>query len=63
LRAAGYGELRWAWRSQRFTAREVTGTEREKVIADYRKLYGMEVNKYFNQFPDLDDHPTFRLDT
>jgi deazaflavin-dependent oxidoreductase (nitroreductase family) len=60
LRAAMRGELRKGRKAQ-FTAVEVTGDEREHVVAAYRKKVGLEVNQYFDKLPDLNDHPTFRL--
>ena len=61
LRAAMRGELRKGRKAQAFTAVEVTGDEREHVVTAYRKKVGMEVNQYFDKLPDLNDHPTFRL--
>ena len=62
LRVAGSGELRRGWSRKAFTAVEVTGAEREHVVVVYRRRYGIEVNQYFEQLPDLEDHPTFRLE-
>lgn len=62
LRAAGHGVLRRGWGSKPFRAAEVTDTERERVVGHYRRKVGAEVNQYFNQLPDLNDHPTFRLE-
>jgi len=62
LRVAARGELRRGWNRQQFTAIEVAGAERERVVAAYRRRYGIEVNQYFEQLPDLADHPTFRLE-
>jgi deazaflavin-dependent oxidoreductase (nitroreductase family) len=61
LKAAGTGELRKGRKSQPFTAIEISGEERDQVIEAYRKKVGMEVNQYFNELPDPNDHPTFRL--
>jgi deazaflavin-dependent oxidoreductase (nitroreductase family) len=62
LRAAGHGELRRGWGRKPFMAVEVSGPERERVVALYRRWIGREVNQYFDQLPDLVDHPTFRLE-
>ncbi len=62
LRAAGRGELRRGWVKNPFTVVEVSGPERERVVAHYRRRVGREVNQYFDQLPDLTDHPTFRLE-
>jgi deazaflavin-dependent oxidoreductase (nitroreductase family) len=62
LRAAGGGELRRGWGRKTFKAVEVAGAEQERVVAVYRRRYGVEVNQYFDRLPRLADHPTFRLD-
>jgi deazaflavin-dependent oxidoreductase (nitroreductase family) len=62
LRAAGCGTLRWNGRTRAFKAVEVTGDERDRVIAGYRARYGKSVEAYFFQLPDAEQHPTFRLD-
>lgn len=62
LRAAGCGTLRLHGRTRAFSATEVTGAERDQVIAAYRAKYGKSVDPLFAQFPDATDHPTFRLD-
>lgn len=62
LRAAGCGSLRIRGKTRRFAAVEVTGAERDQVIAAYRTRWGQSVDPFFAQLPDPADHPTFRLD-
>ena len=62
LRAAGRGTLRMNGKTRAFSAVEVTGEERARVIAGYRARYGKSVDSYFFQLPDAEQHPTFRLD-
>jgi deazaflavin-dependent oxidoreductase (nitroreductase family) len=62
LRAAGCGTLRMNGRTRAFKAVEVTGAERDRVIAAYQSHYGKSVESYFLQLPDAEQHPTFRLD-
>ena len=62
LRAAGCGTLRSNGRTRAFTATEITGAERDQVIAAYRAKWGRGVEALFEQFPAAEDHPTFRLD-
>ena len=60
LRAAGRGVLRHRGRSQTFTAVEVDGAERDRVIAKYLAGSG-PIGKDFNRRPTAADHPTFKL--
>ncbi len=62
LRSAGCGTLRMKGRTRAFTATEITGSERDEVIAAFRSRWGRSVEGLFAQFPNPDDHPTFRLD-
>jgi deazaflavin-dependent oxidoreductase (nitroreductase family) len=62
LRAAGCGTLRMNGRTRAFTTVEVTGPERDQVIAAFRAKWGKPVDAFFTQFPSPEDHPTFRLD-
>lgn len=61
LRAAGRGELRRRGRTQAFTAIEVDGDERDRVIARYLRGAG-PIKKDFYRRPGAADHPTFRLE-
>ena len=61
LRAAGRGELPRKGRTQAFTAIEVEGDERDRVIAAYLRASG-PVKKDFYRRPDAADHPVFRLE-
>jgi deazaflavin-dependent oxidoreductase (nitroreductase family) len=61
LRAAGRGELRRKGRAQTFTAIEVDGDERDRVIAAYLSGSG-PIKKDFARRPDAADHPVFRLE-
>ena len=61
LRAAGQGELRHKGRTQTFTAIEVDGDERDRVIARYLRGSG-PIKKDFYRRPISADHPTFRVE-
>jgi deazaflavin-dependent oxidoreductase (nitroreductase family) len=62
LRAAGAGELRRRGRKEAFRAVEVDGAVRERVVAAYRRKVSGFVKAQFEQLPDPNDHPTFRLE-
>ena len=62
LRAAGRGELRRKGRTQPFTAVEVDGDERNRVIAAYLARSG-PIKRDFYRRPDAADHPVFRVDS
>jgi deazaflavin-dependent oxidoreductase (nitroreductase family) len=61
LRASGRGELRRKGRTQSFTAIEVDGDERDRVIERYLRGAG-PIKKDFYRRPIAGDHPTFRLE-
>ena len=61
LRAAGEGALRSHGHVEEFQAIELTGVERERVIAEYRKRLGRVVEGMFKQIPDPQDHPVFLI--
>jgi deazaflavin-dependent oxidoreductase (nitroreductase family) len=61
LRAAPRGHLQRRRRKWAFTAVEVSGDERERVISRYLAGTGPLKND-FNRKPDPAEHPTFRLD-
>jgi deazaflavin-dependent oxidoreductase (nitroreductase family) len=62
LRAAGRGRLRHKGRSQDFTAIEVEGPERDRVIAAFRAKADALLSKDFERLPSAADHPTFRVE-
>jgi deazaflavin-dependent oxidoreductase (nitroreductase family) len=62
LRAAGRGELRRKGRTQAFTAIEVDGNERDRVIAAFRAKTPRPFSRDFEQRPGAADHPTFRME-
>lgn len=62
LRAAGGGKLRHKGRTQAFTAIEVKGDERERVIAAFRSKADRFLNRDFDRLPRAADHPTFRVE-
>lgn len=62
LRAAGRGELRRKGRRQAFTAIEVDGDERDRVIAVFNAKTPRPFNNDFNRRPAPADHPTFRVE-
>lgn len=61
LRAAGQGELRHKGRTQPFTAIEVEGDERDRVIARYLRGSG-PIKRDFYRRPGAAQHPTFRVE-
>lgn len=62
LRAAGWGELRMHGRVEPFRAVEVIGSQRERVVAAYRKALGRSVSTFLARMPDTADHPVFRME-
>jgi deazaflavin-dependent oxidoreductase (nitroreductase family) len=68
LRAARHGELRRKGRAEAFTAVEVDGNERERVIAAYLARLGPikrnldPVKRDFDRRPGAPDHPAFRME-
>jgi deazaflavin-dependent oxidoreductase (nitroreductase family) len=62
LRAAGEGEFRQGRRREKFRAVEVFGAEHDRVLAEYRVRLGRRVRQFFEAFPDLADHPVFRIE-
>ena len=62
LRAAGRGELRRKGRSQAFTAVEVEGDERNRVIAAFNARADRWLKRDYDRIPDPVDHPAFRVE-
>ena len=62
LRAAGRGELRRKGRRETFTAIEVDGDERDRVIAAFHAKTPKPLSRDFDQRPRAADHPTFRME-
>lgn len=62
LRAAGEGELGKGRRKEKFWAVEVFGEEHDRILAEYRARLGWRVSKFFEVFPNLADHPVFRIE-
>jgi hypothetical protein len=62
LRAAGQGELSRKGRAAPFTAVEVDGSERDRVIAAFRAKTPRPFRRDFEQRPAAADHPTFRVE-
>jgi deazaflavin-dependent oxidoreductase (nitroreductase family) len=62
LRAAGRAELRRKGRTQAFTAIEVDGDERDRVIAAFNAKTPKLFSKDFDRRPAAADHPTFRVE-
>jgi len=59
---AGRGELRHKGPTTAFTAVEVDGAERDRVIAAFHAKTPKPFRRDFDQRPDAADHPTFRVD-
>ncbi len=62
LRAAGRGVLRRKGRTQAFTAVEVNGDERDRVIAAFIAKTPKPFRRDFDRRPGAADHPTFRVE-
>ena len=62
LRAAGRGELRRKGRTEAFTAIEVDGNERDRVIATFHAKTPKPFSRDFDQRPGAADHPAFRVE-
>lgn len=62
LRAAGRGALRRKGRTEAFTAVEVDGPERDRVIAAFHAKYPRQLNNEFDRLPGAADHPAFRVE-
>ena len=63
LRAAGNrGELSRKGKRFAFVATEIPVQERAQYIAEYRKVAGKVVERYWKALPDPADHPVFRLE-
>jgi deazaflavin-dependent oxidoreductase (nitroreductase family) len=62
LRAAGRGELSRKGRAAPFTAVEVDGAERDRVIAAFRAKMPRPFRRDFEQLPAAADHPAFRVE-
>jgi deazaflavin-dependent oxidoreductase (nitroreductase family) len=61
LRAAGGGQLHYKDRTETFSAIEVEGEERDRVIGAFRAKADRFLNRDFDRLPDAADHPTFRV--
>ena len=62
LRAAGRATLRRRGRTDAYTAVEVDGDERDRVITAYFARGGGVVRDDFDRRPSAADHPAFRLE-
>jgi deazaflavin-dependent oxidoreductase (nitroreductase family) len=60
--AAGEAEYRLGGRTEKVRAREILGTDRDEVVAAYRRRMGWRGKSLFAALPDSADHPVFRLD-
>lgn len=62
LRAAGRGQISRKGHAAAFTAVEVDGAERERVIAAFRAKTPRPFRGDFEQNPEPASHPAFRLE-
>jgi hypothetical protein len=62
LRAAGRGVIRLHGVSTPFVAVEIEGTERDRIVAAYRRQQGRTVDAFFRALPEAAAHPVFRVD-
>ena len=62
LRAAGAGELRRGRTREQIQVVEITGEERDRVVAAYRDAMGPRASAYFAALPNLEEHAVFRVD-
>ncbi len=61
LRAAGHGRLRHKGRTEAFTAIEVEGDERDRVIAAFHARTPKPFSTDFDRLPAAADHPAFKV--
>lgn len=62
LRAVGRADLRRKGRTVAFTAIEVDGNERDRVIAAYLARLPKPFKRDFDRLPRPADHPAFRVE-
>jgi deazaflavin-dependent oxidoreductase (nitroreductase family) len=62
LRAAEHAVLRQKRGAGSFTAVEVDGAERDRVIAVFRAKVPKPLRRDYDQLPSSADHPTFRVE-
>lgn len=62
LRAAGEGRLRHLTSVEWFSALEVPDEDKPRLVAEYKRRYGLAVKPQFDALPDPLDHPAFRVD-
>jgi deazaflavin-dependent oxidoreductase (nitroreductase family) len=63
LRAAGEGRLRHLTSTESFSAVEVPDEERPRLVAEYKRRWGLAVKPQFDALPDPLDHPVFRIES
>ena len=62
LRAAGEGQLRHLTSVEWFSAVEVPDEDKPRLVAEYRRRWGVAVKPQFDALPDPRDHPAFRIE-
>lgn len=62
LRENPEAELRGRGRTERVRAVAVPAAERPALIAAYLERWNAEAGRYFQDLPDPEDHPIFRLE-
>jgi hypothetical protein len=62
LRASGQGAFRLHGTTSAFRSTEVFGSEHDRIVDAYRQKLGHRVDPYFDEIPDADGHPVFRMD-
>ena len=62
VRIARQGTPERKGRTEAFTATEVDGDERDRVIATFHARMPGPFNRDFDQLPGAADHPTFRVE-
>jgi hypothetical protein len=62
LRAASTAAFRLHGTATPFHPVEVSGTDRDTVVAAYRRKLGRSVDRYFREIPEVSGHPVFRMD-
>lgn len=62
LRVAGGGKMRHKGRTRDFSAIEVDGEERDRVIAAFHARAPRPLRQDFDRFPNPADHPAFRVE-
>lgn len=62
LRVSGEGEIRQRGKRRRFSATELSKTEKPPIIEAYLKKWGWQIKSQLAALPPDVDHPVFRIE-